>query len=136
MSTAAGGGDQPRGEVVCARCARGGRVEHGELRARTLCTRDRQPAPPHGLLPRVQRCQQNSWGRACGGDNLRAAFVIKCYDERRADALLRMGLGEEHQTVACSRGVQQGDRMGPAMFYLSLRQGLKRFVWNSMRQRR
>ncbi|CAN0596235.1 unnamed protein product, partial [Laminaria digitata] len=31
------------------------------------------------------------------------------------------------QAIACSNGVQQGDPMGPAMFCLALRSGLKRF---------
>ncbi|CAN0590314.1 unnamed protein product, partial [Laminaria digitata] len=31
------------------------------------------------------------------------------------------------RTIACSSGVQQGDPMGPAMFCLALRPGLKRF---------
>ncbi|CAN0368478.1 unnamed protein product [Laminaria digitata] len=34
---------------------------------------------------------------------------------------------EETRTIACSSGVQQGDPMGPAMFCLALRPGLKRF---------
>ncbi|CAN0567638.1 unnamed protein product, partial [Laminaria digitata] len=33
----------------------------------------------------------------------------------------------ETRTIACSSGVQQGDPMGPAMFCLALRPGLKRF---------
>ena len=31
-----------------------------------------------------------------------------------------------HKTIACSSGVQQGDYMGPAMFCVVLRPGLKR----------
>lgn len=53
-------------------------------------------------------------------------IVVKCYEERPADALFRMDPGE-HRTTTCSKGVQQGDRMGPAMCCLSLRPGLKRF---------
>ncbi|CAN0515098.1 unnamed protein product, partial [Laminaria digitata] len=34
---------------------------------------------------------------------------------------------EEIRTIACSSGVQQGDPMGPAMFCLAVRPGLKRF---------
>ncbi|CAN0560929.1 unnamed protein product [Laminaria digitata] len=34
---------------------------------------------------------------------------------------------EETTTIPCSSGVQQGDPMGPAMFCLALRPGLKRF---------
>ncbi|CAN0597103.1 unnamed protein product [Laminaria digitata] len=33
----------------------------------------------------------------------------------------------ETRTITCSSGVQQGDPMGPAMFCLALRPGLKRF---------
>ncbi|CAM9765244.1 unnamed protein product, partial [Laminaria digitata] len=38
----------------------------------------------------------------------------------------RMDTGET-RTIACCSGVQQGDPMGPAMFGLVLRPGLKRF---------
>ncbi|CAN0229242.1 unnamed protein product, partial [Laminaria digitata] len=34
---------------------------------------------------------------------------------------------EETRTIACSSSVHQGDPMGPAMFCLALRPGLKRF---------
>ncbi|CAN0458038.1 unnamed protein product, partial [Laminaria digitata] len=43
-----------------------------------------------------------------------------------ADVFFRMD-SEETRTIACSSGVQQGDPMGPAMFCLALRPGLKRF---------
>ncbi|CAN0489423.1 unnamed protein product, partial [Laminaria digitata] len=54
--------------------------------------------------------------------------VAKCYGTRPcspADVLFRMD-SEETRTIACSSGVQQGDPMGPAMFCLALRPGLKR----------
>ncbi|CAN0321596.1 unnamed protein product, partial [Laminaria digitata] len=34
---------------------------------------------------------------------------------------------EETWTIACSSCVQQRDPMGPAMFFMALRPGLKRF---------
>ena len=52
--------------------------------------------------------------------------VAKCYGTRPADIFFRMDSGEA-RTIACSSGVQQGDPMGPAMFRLALRPGLKRF---------
>ena len=52
--------------------------------------------------------------------------MAKCYGTRPADVFLRMDSGET-RTTACSSGVQQGDPMGPAMFCLALRPGLKRF---------
>ncbi|CAN0379356.1 unnamed protein product, partial [Laminaria digitata] len=56
-------------------------------------------------------------------------FVDKCYGERSADdVFLRVDSGE-HRTIACSRGVQQWDSMGPAILIpcISLRPGLKLF---------
>ena len=53
-------------------------------------------------------------------------FVAKCYGSRPADVFFPMDSGET-RTIACSSGVQQGDPMGPAMFCLALRPGLKRF---------
>ena len=53
-------------------------------------------------------------------------FVAKCYGTRPADVFFRVDSGET-RTIACSSGVQQGDPMGPAMFCLTLRPGLKRF---------
>ena len=53
-------------------------------------------------------------------------FVAKCYGTRPADVFFRMESGET-RTIACSSGVQQGDPMGPAMFCLALRPGVKRF---------
>ncbi|CAN0455442.1 unnamed protein product, partial [Laminaria digitata] len=50
--------------------------------------------------------------------------VAKCYDTP-AGVFFRMD-SEETRTIACSSGVQQGDPMGPAMFCLALRPGLKR----------
>ena len=54
------------------------------------------------------------------------SFVAKCYGTRPADVFFRMDSGET-RTIASSSGVQQGDPMGPAMFFLALRPGLKRF---------
>ena len=45
---------------------------------------------------------------------------------RPAGVFFRMDSGETKK-IACSSGVQQGDPMGPAMFWLALRPGLKRF---------
>ena len=53
-------------------------------------------------------------------------FVSKCYGTRPADVFFRVDSGET-RTIACSSGVQQGDPLGPAMFCLALRPGLKRF---------
>ncbi|CAN0546862.1 unnamed protein product, partial [Laminaria digitata] len=53
-------------------------------------------------------------------------LLSKCYGTRPADVFFRMDTGET-RTIACSSGVQQGDPMGPAMFCLVLRPGLKRF---------
>ncbi|CAN0597399.1 unnamed protein product, partial [Laminaria digitata] len=53
-------------------------------------------------------------------------LVAKCYGTRPADVFSRMDTGET-RTIACSSGVQQGNPMGPAMFCLALRPGLKRF---------
>ncbi|CAM9811271.1 unnamed protein product, partial [Laminaria digitata] len=52
--------------------------------------------------------------------------VAKCYGTRPADVFFRMD-SRESRTIACSSGVQQADPMGPAMFCLALRQGLKQF---------
>ena len=53
-------------------------------------------------------------------------LVAKCYGTRPVDVFFRMDSGET-KTIACSYGVQQGGPMGPAMFCLALRPGLKRF---------
>ncbi|CAN0589122.1 unnamed protein product, partial [Laminaria digitata] len=53
-------------------------------------------------------------------------LVSKCHGTRPADLFFRMDSGGT-RTIACSCGVQQGDPMGPAMFCLALRPGLKRF---------
>ena len=53
-------------------------------------------------------------------------FVSKCYGTRPANVFFRMD-PEETRTIACSSGGHQGDPMGPAMFFLALRPGLKRF---------
>ncbi|CAM9349249.1 unnamed protein product, partial [Laminaria digitata] len=55
--------------------------------------------------------------------------VAKCYGTipcSPADVFFRVD-SEETRTIACSSGVQQGDPMGPAIFCLALRPGLKRF---------
>ena len=53
-------------------------------------------------------------------------FVDKCYGTRPADVLFRVDSGKTG-TIACSSGVQHGNPMGPAMFWLALRPGLKSF---------
>ena len=53
-------------------------------------------------------------------------LVAECYGTRPADVFFRMDSWET-KTIACSSGVQRGDPMGPAMFYLALRPGLKSF---------
>ena len=53
-------------------------------------------------------------------------FVAKCYGERAAGVFFRVDSGE-HGANACSREVQQGDPMVPAMLCLSLRPRMKRF---------
>ena len=52
-------------------------------------------------------------------------FVVKCYGARPADVFFRTDSGET-RTIACSSGVRQGDPIGPAIFCLALRPGLKR----------
>ncbi|CAN0490452.1 unnamed protein product, partial [Laminaria digitata] len=52
--------------------------------------------------------------------------VANLLTNRPADVFFRMD-SEETRTIACSSGVQQEDPMGPAMFCLVLRPGLKRF---------
>lgn len=47
-------------------------------------------------------------------------FVAKCYGERPAPVFFQMESGERTK-LECSRGVQQGDAMGPALFCLPLR---------------
>ena len=42
-------------------------------------------------------------------------FVAKCYGTRPADVFFRMDSAES-RTIPCSSGVQQGDRMGLAIF--------------------
>ena len=54
-------------------------------------------------------------------------FVATCYDTGLVNVFFRMDSGEI-RTIPCSSGVQQGDPMGPAMFCLALRPGLKRFM--------
>ena len=51
-------------------------------------------------------------------------FVTKCYGTKTAEVLYRMESGET-RTIASSSDVQRGDPMGPAMFGLTLRPGLK-----------
>ena len=53
-------------------------------------------------------------------------FVSKCYGTWAVDVFFRMNSGEA-RTIPCSSDVQQGNPMGPAMFCVSLRPGLKRF---------
>ena len=53
-------------------------------------------------------------------------LVAKCYGTRPADLFFRTD-PRETRTIACSSGVRQGDPIGPAMFCLAMRPGLKRF---------
>ena len=53
-------------------------------------------------------------------------LLAKCYGSRPTDMFFRMNYGET-RTIAFSSGVLQGDPMGPAMYCLALRPGLKRF---------
>ena len=52
--------------------------------------------------------------------------MLRHKTSRRVDVFSRMGSGET-RTIACSSGVQQGNPMGPVVFCLALRPGLKRF---------
>lgn len=51
-------------------------------------------------------------------------FVAKRYGARSEDKLFRTGFGEI-RTIACSSGVHQEGPMGPGMFFLALRSGMK-----------
>ena len=53
-------------------------------------------------------------------------LVAKCYGTRPADVFFWMD-SRETMTIACFSGIQQGNSMGPAMFYLALRPELERF---------
>ena len=61
-------------------------------------------------------------------------FVAKCYGTRPAEMFFRMDSGET-STIACSSRVQQRDPMGPAMFCLALRLGLKPFSERNLREK-
>ncbi|CAM9536161.1 unnamed protein product, partial [Laminaria digitata] len=52
-------------------------------------------------------------------------FVAKCYGERPASEFFQMDSGKRTK-LECSRGVQQGDAMRPAVFCLPLRPVLMR----------
>ena len=45
-------------------------------------------------------------------------FVAKRYRTQPADVFFRMDSGE-NRMIPCSGGVQHGDPMGPAMFFLA-----------------
>ncbi|CAN0448122.1 unnamed protein product, partial [Laminaria digitata] len=103
-----------------------GGVEHVGLRARTLhetsnwlvltdCSNAFNAAKRTAVLEEVANCVPAL-----------TPLVAKCCGTRPADVFFRMDSGET-RTIACSSDVQQGDPMGPAMFCLALRQGLKRF---------
>ncbi|CAN0586918.1 unnamed protein product, partial [Laminaria digitata] len=103
-----------------------GGVEHVGFRARTLhetgnwlvltdCSNAFNTVKRTGVLEEVANCVPAL-----------TPLVAKCYGTRPADVFFRMDTGETRTTV-CSSGVQQGDPMGPAMFCLALRPGLKRF---------
>ena len=53
-------------------------------------------------------------------------FVAKCYGTRPADVFFRVDSGKT-RTITSSSGVRQRDPMGPGMFCLAFRPGLKRF---------
>ena len=53
-------------------------------------------------------------------------LVAKSCGTWPADVFFSMDSGDSRK-IACSSGVQQGDPMGPAMFFLALRSALKRF---------
>ncbi|CAN0452726.1 unnamed protein product, partial [Laminaria digitata] len=103
-----------------------GGVEHVGLRARTLhetcnwlvltdCSNAFNTVKRTAVLEEVANCVPAL-----------TPLVSKCYGTRPADVFFRMDSGGT-RTIACSSGVQQGDPMGPAMFCLALRPGLKRF---------
>ena len=103
-----------------------GGVEHVSLRARTLhetsnwlvltdCSNAFNTVKRKAVLAEAANCVPAL-----------TPFVAKCYGTRPADVFFRMDSGET-RTVACSSGVQQGDPMGPAIFCLALRPGLKCF---------
>ncbi|CAN0389470.1 unnamed protein product, partial [Laminaria digitata] len=103
-----------------------GGVEHVGLRARTLhetgnwlvltdCSNAFDTVKRTAVLEEVANCVPAL-----------TPFVSKCYGTRPADVFFRMDTGES-RTIACSSGVQKGDPMGPTMFCLALRPGLKRF---------
>ena len=52
-------------------------------------------------------------------------FVVTCCDERPTSVLFKMDSGERTK-LECSRVVQQGDAMGPALFCMPLRPVLMR----------
>ena len=103
-----------------------GGVEHGSMRARTLLETS------SWLVLRNCSNAFNTVGRTAviaEATNCVPALtplVAKCYGTRPTDVFFRMDSGKT-RTIAFSSGVQQGDPMGPAMFCLGLRPGLKRF---------
>ena len=52
-------------------------------------------------------------------------FVAKCYGQRTASVIFQME-SRERTKLQCSRGVQQGDAMGPDLFCLPLQLVLTR----------
>ena len=54
-----------------------------------------------------------------------APFVTKCYGEMSASVFFQMGSGKRRK-IDCSSEVQQGDAIGPALFYMPLLPALKR----------
>ncbi|CAN0583978.1 unnamed protein product, partial [Laminaria digitata] len=79
------------------------------------------------LLQRLQHRQKE--GGARRGGKLRAsshAVTGQVQRHKTTRRVFQMDTGVA-RTIACSSGVQQGDPMGPAMFCLALRPGLKRF---------
>ena len=114
------------GEVKQFGVAVPGGVEHLRLRARTLhetsnwlvitdCSNAFNTVKRTAVLAEVDNCVPAL-----------TPVVAKCYGTRPSDVFFRMHSGET-RTIPCSSGVQQGDPMGPAIFCLALRPGLKRF---------
>ncbi|CAN0279508.1 unnamed protein product, partial [Laminaria digitata] len=103
-----------------------GGVEHVSLRARTLqeagnslvttdCCKAFNTVKSKEVLAEVTDCVPAL-----------TPFVAKCYGTRPDDVFFRMDSGET-RTIACSGGVEEEDPTGPAIFWLALRLGLKRF---------
>ena len=125
MATEIGGG-QPRGEAVCGHRTRRSRACKSESYSRTLHETSNWLAltESSNAFNTVSRTAVLAEVANCVP--VLTPLVAKCYGKRPADVFFRMDSGEA-RTITCSSGVQQGDSMGSAMFYLALEPGLKRF---------